>query len=163
MSLSLWKMDQILQQLLDEGTDRTTGEISDEAMFEIDHLEMDREKKLLAIGGYITGERREGQAVKVQADHLAARAAGHARRADRLEGYLKRSLAEGETVRDDRIWLKWRKSTGVVVDDMKDLPVGYITVTTTSRPDKKAIAAALKDNRKVPGARLEKRNNLVIE
>jgi len=163
MSIPLWKMDAILQRLLDEGTDRITGEISDEAMFEIENLELDREMKLLAIAGYIKGERLEGQAVKSQADHLAARALGHARRADRLEDYVKKSLKAGESVRDDKNWLKWRKSTGVVVDDMKRLPPGYITTTTTSRPDKKAIAAALKDGRDVAGARLEKRNNLVIE
>ncbi len=161
--MNLWKLDESLQQMIDEATDRETGEINEEALFEIDALEFDREKKILALAGVIKGERCEGEAVRGQAHALSCRADGHMRRADSLEAYLLRHLHEGETMRDDRNWIKWRKSTAVIVDDISKLPSALVIQPDTPPPraDKAEIKRALKDG-DVDGAHLELRTRVVI-
>ena len=165
--MKLWEMDERLEAMIHEATDRETGEISEEALFEIEHLEMDREKKLLSLAGYIKGERAEAAAVATQAERLSDRAKSHNRRADRLQKYMERHLKRGEEMRDDRHWLHWRKSTAVEVLDEKKLPAEFMVQPPQpplpdKRPDKKALAAALK-NGDVPGARLDQRMKLVLE
>jgi len=162
--VSLWALDEALQHMVDQATDHITGEINEELLWEIESLELDREKKLLAIAGFIKGERLEAMAVKTQAGLLVKRAEGHEGRAKRLESYMLRSLHEGETMRDDRNWIKWRKSTAVIVDDMAQLEVEYVVhpPAPEPRPDKAGLAKALKVG-DVSGAHLEHRMKLVLD
>ena len=162
--MRLWEIDQRLEAMIHEATDRETGEINEEALFEIEHLEMDKEQKLLALAGYIKGERAEGDAVRAQAEALSKRAASHNRRADKLQSYVERHLPAGESVRDDRHWLKWRKSQAVKVLDESMLPSKFMVQPPPPprRPDKVKLREALKTE-KIPGAELVHRQKLVIE
>lgn len=162
--MRLWDIDKSLARLLYDGTNHETGEISDEALAEIEALELDREKKLLAIAGYVKGERAEAEAVKKEADALASRAKGHSARADTLEQVITRTLAPGECIRDERSWLKWRRSSAVIVDDLDKLPIELIVYPDPPPPraDKSALRKALNDGA-VDGARIEERQSLVIK
>lgn len=164
MSLKLWQMDERLEAMIYEATDMETGEIDEQALFHIDALEMDKEMKILGLAGYIKGERAEGDAVQLQADALAERAKSHKRRADRLQAYVERHLPQGESIRDDRHWLKWTKSSAVEITDESKLPSEYMTdpVTPAPRPDKIKIRQALKTER-VPGAEIVQRQKLHIK
>jgi hypothetical protein len=52
-----------------------------------------------------------------------------------------------------------RKSQAVVIDDDEALDSEWLTVTTTSKPDKTAIKEALKAGRQITGAQLPSRRS----
>ena len=164
MSLKLWQMDERLEAMIYAATDRETGEIDELALFEIDALEMDKELKILGLAGYIKGERSEADAVQLQADALAERAKGHKRRAEKLQAYVERHLPQGQSVRDDRHWLKWTKSSAVEITDESKLPSEFMTepVTPAPRPDKIKLRQALKTEA-VPGAEMVQRQKLHVK
>jgi hypothetical protein len=164
MALKLWEMDERLEAMIYEATDRETGEIDEQALFDIDHLELDRELMILGLAGYIKGERSEADAVQLQADALTERAKSHKRRADRLQAYVERHLPQGESIRDDRHWLKWTKSSAVEITDESKLPSEFMTepVTPAPRPDKIKLRQALKTEA-VPGAAMVQRQKLHVK
>jgi hypothetical protein len=118
----------------------------------------------LGLAGFIKGERAEGDAVQLQSDALAERAKGHKRRADRLQAYVERHLRQGESIRDDRHWLKWTKSSAVEITDESKLPAEFMTdpVTPAPRPDKIKLRQALKTEQ-VPGAEMVQRQKLHVK
>jgi hypothetical protein len=164
MSLKLWQMDERLEAMIFAATDRETGEIDELALLEIDALELDRELKILAIAGFIKSERAEGDAVQLQADALADRARGHQRRADRLLAYVERHLPQGESIRDNRHWLKWKRSSAVEITDESKLPAEFMTdpVAPAPKPDKIKLRQALK-TAPVPGAEIVQRQKLHVK
>lgn len=164
MGLSLWQINEKIEQIIAEGVDPETGEISDEALAELEAMELTRQEKAINWGLYIKGEIAEGEAVQRQADALALRAKGHKARAERLRDRLERLLEAGEKFRDDRVSIGWRKSSAVQIDDAALIPAEYIRQKPPPppEPDKKALRDALKDSA-VPGARIDHRNKLVVE
>ena len=161
--MNLYRLDSEINNEIFNSIDRETGEISDEGLANIEALEMDRTAKLLSIAKYALGEEMEGEAVKKRADELAARAKSHAKRAARLYSMIEKSLGANEFVRDDEIWVKWRKSSAVSIDDLSEIPFEYMNYPEPgpATPDKAKIAAALKEGA-VTGASIEKRRKLVI-
>ena len=55
--------------------------------------------------------------------------------------------------------LSSRKSQAVVIDDEQALEPEWLTVKTTSQPDKAAIKEALKAGQQIPGAQLLSRRS----
>ncbi len=55
--------------------------------------------------------------------------------------------------------LSSRRSSAVVIDDEQALDPEWLTVTTTSKPDKTAIKEALKAGRQITGAQLLSRRS----
>jgi len=164
MGLSLFKIEDRIQQIVLEGTNQETGEISDEALAELESMELAREEKVINWGLYIKGERAEADAVQKQADILSLRAKSHRARADKLEGTLERYLEPDEKFSDPRVVVKWRKSSAVEIYDEEALPRMFWRQKPTPlpEPDKKAVRDAMKLG-EVGGARIEHRHKLVIE
>lgn len=164
MGLSLWQMNEKIEQIIYEGTDRDTGEISDEALAELELMEMDREEKAINWGLYIKGEIAEGEAVQKQADALTMRAKGHKARAETLRGRLERLLEAGECFKDPRVIVKWRKSSAVEIYAPEDLPPEFFRQKPAPPPtaDKAEIRRALSVG-DIPGARMDHRQKLVVE
>ncbi|MFZ0406725.1 MAG: siphovirus Gp157 family protein [Cyanobium sp.] len=52
-----------------------------------------------------------------------------------------------------------RKSQAVEIDDEDALPIEWLTIKTTSQPDKAAIKEALKAGHPIPGAQLISRRS----
>ena len=98
------------------------------------------------------------------ADALTARAKGHKARAERMRDRLERTLSVGETFRDARVVVKWRKSTAVDVYDPSLLPDKFMVQPPAppARPDKAALRTALKTGQ-IDGAWLEHREKLVVD
>ena len=159
--MKLFEIHDAIEVVLAKGVDHETGEISEEALVELDGLEMARDEKSLAVARYLMGERAEAAAVKAQADRLAKRARIHANRADRLLGYLDAILPEGQKIHDDVVQIGWRSSTAVEVSALGKVPQAFVRVTEA--PDKKAIGEALKSGVEVPGAELVSRNRLQVK
>jgi hypothetical protein len=110
-------------------------------------------------------EHLRGQAAyrQQQSKHLAALATGDAGRADALEDSLLFVLTQLQPQSTRFSFpnheISSRKSSAVVIDDEEALDPEWLTVTTTSKPDKAAIKEALKAGRQISGAQLISRRS----
>jgi hypothetical protein len=110
-------------------------------------------------------EHLRGQAAyrQQQAKRLAALATGDTSRADALEESLIFVLTQLQPKSTRFSFpnheLSSRKSSAVVIDDEEALDPEWLTVTTTSKPDKNAIKEALKAGRQITGAQLLSRRS----
>ena len=159
--MRLFEIPDAIEQIVNEGTDPETGEITEEAIAALDALEGEQEQKALYLGRMIIGERAEGEAVKAQADRLAKRAKSHTNRAARLERYISNNIGDA-SYRDSTVKIGWRNSEAVVIDDEGQIPETHSTYQPR-KPDKKLIKATISGGGKVPGARIEKRRNIQIK
>ena len=154
-----------VQHILELGTDRETGEISNFTLKRLDELELTLDEKLTNTALYLKGVEAERDAVAKAAKELSARALIHTRQADRLRKYLADNMERvgHEGLSDPRVKLSWRTSTAVVCDEDARffLPVELLAVKTS--PDKKAIGDLLKAGTEVAGCRLETRKNLQVK
>jgi hypothetical protein len=93
-----------------------------------------------------------------QARRLTTLAQGDASRADALETTLIHILTRLQPTATRFSFphhnLTSRKSQAVAIDDENALPTEWLTVKTTTAPDKAAIKAALKLGHTIPGASL---------
>jgi len=159
--MRLFEIDYQIEALLNASVDRETGEINEDALAELEALEVQRDDKALAVAAYIVGQEAEAEAVKAQAKRLADRAAKHERHAERLREYLQAHLPTGTKLRDERVEIGWRKSTAVEIDvETAELPPEMCRVTVA--PDKRAIGDALKAGEEVKGCRLVQRQSVQI-
>jgi len=110
-------------------------------------------------------EHLRGQAAyrQQQAKRLAALATGDTSRADALEESLIFVLTQLQPKSTRFSFpnheISSRKSSAVVIDDEEALDPEWLTVTTTSKPDKNAIKEALKAGRQITGAQLLSRRS----
>jgi hypothetical protein len=110
-------------------------------------------------------EHLRGQAAyrQQQAKRLADLARSDAGRADALEESLIFVLTQLQPAATRFSFpnheLSSRKSSAVVIDDEQTLDSEWLTVTTTSKPDKTAIKEALKAGRQITGAQLLSRRS----
>jgi hypothetical protein len=110
-------------------------------------------------------EHLRGQAAyrQQQAKRLTALATGDTSRADALENSLLLVLTRLEPKSTRFSFpnheLTSRKSSAVEIDDEEALDPQWLTVTTTSKPDKAAIKEALKAGRHIEGAQLLSRRS----
>jgi len=110
-------------------------------------------------------EHLRGQAAyrQQQAKRLSALAAGDTSRADALEESLIFVLTQLQPKSTRFSFpnheISSRKSSAVVIDDEEALDSEWLTVITTSKPDKNAIKEALKAGRQITGAQLLSRRS----
>jgi len=110
-------------------------------------------------------EHLRGQAAyrQQQSKRLIELARSDAGRADALEESLVFVLTQLQPAATrfsfPNYELSSRKSTAVVIDDEEALDSEWLTVTTTSKPDKNAIKEALKAGRQITGAQLLNRRS----
>jgi hypothetical protein len=117
--MKLYEISDQIERFMASAIDRETGEISDEALVELDALEMDFDEKALNVAKYIRGEQAEAQAIKDAAQVNLDRAASHQRRADRLTDYLDRLLRER-----GRVPMTEKAGTPVVLKD-HEIQIAY--------------------------------------
>jgi hypothetical protein len=102
--------------------------------------------------------RGQGAYRQQQAKRLTALAAADNNRADALETSLVLVLTRLEPKATRFSFpnheLTSRKSQAVEIDDEETLDPQWLTATTTTKPDKTAIKAAIKAGQQIPGAQL---------
>ncbi|WP_432784657.1 siphovirus Gp157 family protein [Cyanobium sp. BSA11S] len=131
--------------LADEGNEAAIAAKADATCWVIEHL--------------------RGQAAyrQQQAKRLTALAAGDNSRADALEDslvlVLTRLQPKATRFSFPNHELSSRKSSAVEIDDEEALDPQWLSVTTTSKPDKAAIKEALKAGRHIEGAQLLSRRS----
>jgi hypothetical protein len=126
--------------LADEGNKAAIAAKADATCWVIEHL------------------RGQGAYRQDQAKRLTALAAVDNNRADALETslvlVLTRLQPKATRFSFPNHELISRKSQAIEIDDEEGLDPKWLTVTTTTKPDKTAIKAAIKAGQKIPGAQL---------
>lgn len=140
-----------------ECVDLETGEIIDAER--LDALQMERDKKIENVALWQKECIAEADAIAAEIRKLQARKASAERKAESLKSYLQMAL-EGSKFKTSRVSISYRKSSGVVIDDMDAIDRKFIRVK--EEPDKTAIKDALKAG-EVAGAHLEERNSIIIQ
>lgn len=150
--MKLWEIHDEIERVILRHSDMETGELDPAFEQELDKLDMARRDKICAVGRYIMGERTEGNAVKSQADRLAARAKVHFNRADRMKAYLSGFVTLEEKHRDEVVQIGWRKNPpSVDVSagcDLATWPIDFIKVSY--EPRRKALLEAINRGDTVP-------------
>lgn len=145
--------------------DELTGELTNAD--ELDALQMARDEKIENIALYIKELEAEQSAIKEEINSLKARQVSKENKAYSLRQYLKEAL-DGKKFETARCAISYKKSHQVVLTEefdewaKKNAP-DLLVSTTTVKPDKAAIKAAIKDGRKLQGAALVENNNIQVK
>lgn len=163
MSLSLYHIDQALENLID----RETGEVLDFEAFE--ELQMARDAKIDGIACWTKNLAAEAKAIREEELGLADRRKKLERKRERLLDYLDRAL-DGKPYQSARCAITYRKSTPVEITNMGELvqwcidhghedKVQYATPTV----GKSDIAPLLKAGVEVEGAEIATKWNMGVK
>ena len=161
---ALYDIDQAILSCVDP----ETGEILDVEM--LDALQMEREAKLEGVALWIKDLRAEATAVKEEADKLDARKKALDNKIDGLKNWLQFAL-RGEKMSTPRCKVYYTHNTKVTTADEAGLINFLKTLKEPERflkfqePElkKNEIKQALKDGFKIPGAKLEVTESVVIK
>ena len=160
--MTLYDIDNRLQELVDP----ETGEIADYEAFEA--LDMERNRKLENMACWIKNMKADVDGIAAEVKALQARKTAIAKRAERIAGYLREALA-GQKFETPKCSITYRNSTAVVIGDSATVVEyleshGHTDCVTYAEPkiDKNELKKLLNDG-EVPGASLEKRQNMQIK
>lgn len=143
-----------------ECIDFETGELIDPERLE--GLQMARNLKIENIALWIKNLRSDAQAFKAEKDSFAEREKAANTKADSLERYLAQIL-NGEKFSTSKCAVSFRKSVQVDIVDEDKVPSIFKVQTVTTRIDKNAVKAVLKDGKEVDGCRLIENQNISIK
>lgn len=140
--------------------DTETGEIIDPE--KLDALEMEREKKIEAVILWRKDLLAEAEAVKKEADVLSKRAKSCENKAEQLKNYISYAL-NGEKFKTDRCSVSYRKTSGVVLDDIYKVSAKFWGDIKESWISKTKIKEAIEKGETVEGAHIEERQSISIK
>jgi hypothetical protein len=168
---SLWELGIEAQELT-----TAIGQLAEQLESDDDDT---RKQALAELEAALLVEEGNKQALAAKADatcwvigHLRGQAAYRHQQAKRLTELSRSDASRAEALEDSLVLvltrlqpqatrfsfpnheLSSRKSSAVEIDDEAELAPEWLTVTTTSKPDKAAIKEALKAGQQIPGAQL---------
>ena len=162
--LKLYELTDAVTKAIDEGyyADEETGEILFDST-DVDALAVRIEDKLAGCCNVV--ERYESYIARCDAEikRIQELKKGYKGKAERLKGYMLRNVKK----LDGRVELPTHRlsvarcAPKVDILDMDALPDEFKRITV--EPDKRAIAAAIKDGHDVPGAALVSNERLVLK
>ena len=162
--MTLYEINNAIQDVLDYALDPETGEILDDAMMaSYDQLRMDRDEKIENIGCFIKNLEADAKAIREEEKSLADRRRAAENKAEHLRNYLQFCLA-GQKFQSPRLAVSFRKSKKVVFDEahLYDVPDDYLRYKEPEL-DKKLVADALKAGEVIPGCELVESVSMIIK
>ena len=162
--MTLYEINEAIQEALEAAVDPETGEITDDALLaQYEQLQMDRDQKVENIGLFIKNLEADAAAIKAETKNLAARAKAAENKAEHLRSYLQFCL-DGEKFQSPRLAVSFRHSKKVEVDPARlyEIPDDYLRYKEPE-PDKKAIGDALKAGQDIPGCQLVENVSMIIK
>lgn len=105
-------------------------------------------------------------AAKAEIDRIAQLGEREGKTASRMEKLIGLFFPADKTPKPvilGNFQVSYRASSAVEILDASKLPKKFIVKKVTTSPDKTAISAAIKAGKKVPGARIEERQNIQIK
>jgi hypothetical protein len=158
----LWEIDGMLREAIAaaEGKIGEDGVIPDDWAEFLDTVQMERDKKCLAVAAMYREFDAEAEAISEEAKRLVARARTCGNKADRLKQYLASVVQVGEKLKDTRVQITWRKSSAVIIDDESKLPEACFQVVRSV--SKTVVKEGLQSGAVKEGAHIETNNHLQI-
>lgn len=153
---ALYEIEQEIMACVDE----ETGEIIDPE--KLDALEMEREKKIEAVILWRKDLMAEAEAVKKEADVLSKRAKSCENKAEQLKNYISYALG-GQKFKTDRCSVSYRKTSGVVLDDIYKISAKFWGDIKESWISKTKIKEAIEKGETVEGAHIEENQGIIIK
>lgn len=160
--MTLWEINEQIEELMVNLIDDETGEINEEIMEQLEQLSIDREEKIESCGIVMKSLRSEIEAINDEIKALKSRAEAKANRLDRLSEYVKRTL-DGKKFETSKVAFSFRKSQKVEITDEALIPDEWCNYETTRKPVKSDIKKALKSGEVVPGCVLIESTNLQVK
>ena len=148
-----------IQKELLECVDLETGEIID--VEKLGALELEKDKKIENIALFIKNLKADKEAYKKEKQLFAEKEKAADKKIESLTSYLEGFL-EGEKFKSTRVTISYRKSESVAIDDIAKISEDYLKFAEPTL-DKTMIKAALKEGIEVPGAHIEKKQNIQIK
>ena len=155
-------------------------EISDAIRAALDHIELDEETgeilqadalhaveaeandKIEETALYLRELDAEAKADKDEADRMIARVKSMQKRSDYLKAMLLDALHATGKVKTARVTVSIRTSKAIEVADGVTLPDAFVTVRTTTTPNKTALKEAIEAGADIEGVRLVERESVQI-
>jgi hypothetical protein len=162
--ITLYEIDGMLREALELSESEVnyeTGEINETWSRFLDELQMEKDKKCLAIGAVIRELIIESDAVATEYKRLQKRERAICNKIAKLKIYLQSVMTVGEKLKDNRITLSWHTTHAVNVFDENSLPEYFFK--TEKAPMKLAIKSAIESGKDVPGAELITNKSIVVK
>jgi hypothetical protein len=159
--MTLYEIEEQIQQALDAAVDAETGEIYPEAYGAVEALEMIRAEKIEATACYIKNRSANAAAIANEIKSLQARKRAEEKRAEGAMSYLRYFL-NGQKFNSPKVAITYRTSQSVEIDDIKNIPEEYLRYKDPE-PDKTALKKAIKDGVNIPGVHLTNKLNMQIK
>lgn len=159
--MTLYEINNELARLMSEAVDEETGEINEDAIAQIEEMQMAWDEKVENIGCFIKNLKSDAEQLKAEKMNLAKRQQVTENKAERLAKYLT-DMLNGQTYTSPRVDIKYRKSVQVKCDDLSKVPKDYLRFKDPEL-DKTAVKEALKSGKEVEGCYLEETRNIQIK
>lgn len=153
---NLYTIDQEIMNCVDQ----ETGEVIDPER--LSGLLMERDAKIEGVALWVKNLESDALAYKAEKEAFAEREKAAKKKADSLRLWLTDALG-GEKFQSAKCAVSFRKSVSVAVGDPTALPDEFVTVKTTTEPNKTAIKEALKGGAVIPGCELVAKLNPQIK
>lgn len=108
----LYEINKEIARLIEAATDPETGEVNEDALDELNTLQVERETKLENIALAFKNLRSDVEELKVEEAALRERRERKERRAEALKRFLAREL-DGERLETSRVAVSYRKASAV--------------------------------------------------
>lgn len=159
--MKLYQISDAIRQALDHiELDEETGEIL--SADELHAVEAEAADKIEATALYLRELDAEAKAAKEEADRMLARVKSMQKRSDYLKAMLLEALHATGKVKTARVSVSIRTSKAIEVADGVTLPDAFVTVRTTTTPNKTALKEAIEAGADIEGVRLVERESVQI-
>lgn len=158
---SLFEINSQIAELIERMIDEETGEINEDALEQLEQLQLDQDEKLEAYGMVILNLKAEAEALTEQGNRFKKRAEVKMNRMNRMMELVSRTL-KGEAKEYTNVSFGFRKSNSVNVVNEELVPDELCSFKTKRVPSKTEIGKLLKAGKEVPGCILEEKQNLQV-
>ena len=159
--MKLYEIAPALRFALDDiVVDEETGEILQADALHA--VEAEAAEKIEATALYLRELDAEAKAAKEEADRMIARVKSMQKRSDYLKAMLLDALHATGKVKTGRVTVSIRTSKAIEVADGVTLPDAFVTVRTTTTPNKTALKEAIEAGADIEGVRLVERESVQI-
>lgn len=159
---ALWEIDAQIEELMDKLIDEETGEVNEEAMEELDKLNIDRKTKLENCGIMMKELTNEITALKDEINALKTRARVKTNKLESLSEYVKKSL-NGEKFETSKVAYGYRRAQRVDIVNEDIVPDSWCRFETKRSVMKDVVKKALKNGEVVPGCTLTEVTHLMVK
>lgn len=133
----------------------------------LDGMSGELESKAQSVVLFIKNIESDAESISAEIGRLQARKKALENKAESVREYLRYNMEKSgiQKIECPLFTIRCQKGREIVVIENQDsIPDEYVTVKTEIKPDKNAIAKALKEGVDVPGARLElSKSSIVIK